>query len=159
MHEVYKQWCEKSKILPVQRKALSAVLHKQKLSIVRPGKISVMCVSLKEGICSAEEYNLLVTKTDEACEGKQKEIPRASEEPLVLTMDIQSLLTYPKLLVSIVSKQYYTQKLHLHKFTIYVSNNNDIRWYVWHEEDGKGAANEFTTCIIDCLKKNMHYRK
>jgi len=64
MHEVYKQWCEKSKVLAVRRQALSAVLHKQKLSILRPGKINVMCVSLKEGICSEEEYNLLVTKKD-----------------------------------------------------------------------------------------------
>jgi len=112
-----------------------------------------VCISLKVGICSEEEYNLLITKKYEAYEGKQKEIPKASEEPLVLTMDFQSLPTYPKLLVSIVSKQYYTQKLHLHKFTVYVSNNNDIRWYVWHEEDGKGAANEFTSCIIDCIKK------
>jgi len=29
--------------------------------------------------------------------------------------------------------------------TVYVSNNNDIRWYVWDEEDGRGAADEFTT--------------
>lgn len=44
MHEEYMQWCEESKVLAVQRKALSAVLHKQKLSILSPGKISVMCV-------------------------------------------------------------------------------------------------------------------
>jgi len=29
----------------------------------------------------------------------------------------------------------------------------------WHEEDGKGTANEFTTRIIDCIKKNMRYKK
>lgn len=159
MHEVYKQWCEKSKVLAVQRKALSTVLHKQKLSILRPENQCDVYVSLKEGNCSEEEYNVLVSKKDEACEAKQKEIPGASEEPLVLTMDFQSVLTFPKLLVSIVSKQYYTQKLQLHNFTVYVSNNIDIRWYIWHKEDGKGAANEFTTCVIDCIKKNMHYKK
>jgi hypothetical protein len=74
-------------------------------------------------------------------------------------MDFQSVLTYPKLSVFVVSKQYYTQKLQLHNFTVYVSNNNDICWYVWHEEDGKGTANEFTTRIIDCIKKNMRYKK
>lgn len=68
-----------------------------------------MCVSLKEGICSEEEYNLLIIKKYEACEAKQKEIPGASEDPLVVTMDFQNLLTYPKFLISIVSKQYYTQ--------------------------------------------------
>jgi len=48
MHEVYNQWCEKSKVLAVQRKTLSAVLPKQKLSILRPGKINVMCVFLEK---------------------------------------------------------------------------------------------------------------
>jgi hypothetical protein len=118
-----------------------------------------VCVSLKEGNCSKEEYNLLVTKKGEACEVKQKEIPGASEESLVLTVDFQSVLTYPKLLVSVVYKQYYTQKLQLHNFTVYVSNNNDICCCVWHEEDGEGAGNKFTTCIIDCIKKDMHYKK
>jgi len=118
-----------------------------------------VCVSLKEGNCSEEEYNLLITKKDEAYEAKQKEIPGASGEPLVLTMDFQSVLTYPKLLVSVVSKQYYTQKLQLHNFTVNVSNNNSMCWYVWHEKDGKGAANKFTTCVFDCIKKNMHYKK
>ena len=46
MHEEYMQWCEESKVPAVQRKALSAVLHKQKLLILSPGKISVMCVFL-----------------------------------------------------------------------------------------------------------------
>jgi len=118
-----------------------------------------VCVSLKEGNYSEEEYNLLITKKDEACEAKQKEIPGASEEPLVLTVDFESALTYQKLIVSLVSKQFYTQKLQLRNFTVYVSNNNDICWYVWHEEDGKGAAVKFTTCITDCIKKNMHYKK
>ena len=37
-------------------------------------------------------------------------------------------------------------------------NNNDILWYVGHEKDGKGATNKFATYIIDCVKKNMHYK-
>jgi len=47
-------WHEKNKVLAVQEKALSAMLHKQNLSILRPVKISVMCVSLKEGNYSEE---------------------------------------------------------------------------------------------------------
>jgi hypothetical protein len=74
---------------------------------------------------------------------------------MVVTMDFQSVVTCPKLLVP---KQCYTQKLQLHSFIVYVSNNKDI-FYVWHEEGGKIIAIECTTCIIDFIKKNMHYKK
>ena len=30
---------------------------------------------------------------------------------------------------------------------------------VWYEEDDKVAGNEFTTCIIDFMKKYTHYKK
>jgi len=88
-------------------------------------------------------------------EAKQNAISRASKEPLVVTMDVQSALICLKLLVS---KHCYTQKLQLLDFTIYASNNKDTHLYVWHEGDGKDMANEFTTCIVN-FNKNMHYKK
>lgn len=114
------------------------------------------CVSFKEGNCSEEEYNLHVTKKVEVREAKQNAISRASKETLVVTMDVQSALICPKLLLS---KHCYTQKLQLHDFIIYASNNKDTHMHVWHEGYGKDMANEFTTCIVNFNKKNTHYKK
>ena len=107
---------------------------------------------------SKEEYNLHITKKDEVCEAKQNAISRASKETLVITMDVQSALISPQLQVS---KHCYTKKFQLHDFTIYVSNSKDKHLYVWHEGDGKIMTNEFTTCIVNFIKKNthMHYNK
>jgi hypothetical protein len=103
-----------------------------------------------------EEYNLHITKKVEVREAKENAISRASKETLVITMDVQSALICPKLLVS---KHCYTQKLQLHDFTIYASNNKDTHLYVWHEGDGKDMANDFNTCTVNFNKKNMHYKK
>jgi hypothetical protein len=90
------------------------------------------------------------------CEAKQNAISRASKETLVVTIDVQSALICPKLLVT---KHCYTQKLQLHDFTIYASNNKDTHLYVRLEGNGKDKANEFTTCIVKFNKQNMHYKK
>ena len=89
-------------------------------------------------------------------EAKQNAISRASKETLVVIIDVQSAVICPKLLAS---KQCYNQKLQLHDFTIYATNNKGTCLYVWHEGDGKDMANEFTTCIVNFNKKNMHYKK
>lgn len=72
-------------------------------------------------------------------EAKQNAISRTSKETLVVTMDVQSGLICPELLVS---KHCYTQKLQLHDFTIYASNNKNTHLYVWNEGDGTDVANE-----------------
>jgi hypothetical protein len=57
----------------------------------------------QRGKCSEEEYNSHITKKNKAHEAKQKAISGASNVTLVVTMDVQSVLTCPK---SLVSKQY-----------------------------------------------------
>lgn len=49
----------------------------------------------------------------------------------------------------------YTQKLQIHNFTLYCSNDKDVHLYVWHEGDGGVTANEFSTCIIEFLRLKL----
>jgi hypothetical protein len=79
-----------------------------------------------------------------------------SSEVLVLTVDVQSVLLCPKILVSV---QYYKQKLQVHNQLIYVNNNKDVHLYVWHEGDGGVTANEFTSCLIHFIKTQLSYKK
>jgi hypothetical protein len=59
-HEVYKQWCEETKVPAVQRKAFSEVLHKNKISIFKPRKDQCdMCVSFKEA--NVQKKNIIHT--------------------------------------------------------------------------------------------------
>lgn len=157
MHQVYKEWCKETGNTFVERKKFCEVLENEKISIFKPRKDQCdTCVAYKEGNLSEDAYNFHIVKKDAARTAKENAISSASESTLVATMDLQSILVCPKLLVS---KQYYSQKLQVHNFSIYVSNTKDVHLYVWHEGDGKVSSNEFTTCIIDFIKKNLKYKK
>ncbi|KAJ8877375.1 hypothetical protein PR048_021829 [Dryococelus australis] len=53
-------------------------------------------------------------------------------------MDVQSVLTCPKLLVPV---QYYNQKQQVHNFSVCVSNNKDFHLYMWYDGEGKVTTN------------------
>ncbi|KAJ8893314.1 hypothetical protein PR048_005905 [Dryococelus australis] len=103
-------------------------------------------VSYKEGNLSEEDYRLHITKKEEAKIAKQNAISSASDDVLFVMMDGQCVLSCPKPLV---------RKLPVHNFSTYVSNNKDIHLYAWHEGEGKVMSNEFITCIVHFIKKNL----
>lgn len=158
MHRIYCDWCDKNNKAPVMRKKFCDFLKDQKISIFKPRKDQCdVCVAHKEGNLKDEEYQLHVTKKDEARAAKERACSMMSPEVLVITMDMQSVLLCPKLLVS---EQYYKTKLAIHNFTIYIKNTRDAHLYVWHEGDGGVTANNITSCIIQFLKDHcMSYKK
>lgn len=158
MHRIYIEWCKGQKETAVMRKKFCEVLQEQNISIFKPRKDQCdLCVGFKEGNVADEEYSTHIAKKDEAKAAKQTAIDQMSEETMVLTMDMQSVLLCPKLLVS---EQYYKTKLALHNFSFYVKNTKDVRLYVWHEGEGGVSANNITSCIIHFLKNNcLSYKK
>lgn len=157
MHEMYKEWCLENHKTHVERKAFMLVLNQENISIYHPRKDQCdICFEFSAGNISQEEYEIHKTKKDEAREAKQLAIKQCSEDTLVFTMDVQSILLCPKLLIS---KQYYKQKLQMHNFTIYVNNNRDVHCYVWHEGDGMVTSNEFTSCILHFLNQSKNFKK
>ena len=124
MHQIYKEWCGETGSESVERKTFCEILESQKISIHKPRKDQCdSCIAFKEGNLKEEDYNMHVQKKNDARKAKEDAISSASDSVLVATMDVQSVLLCPKL---IVSKQYYSQKLQIHNFTIYVCNTKDV---------------------------------
>jgi len=94
------------------------------------------------------EYNEHMERNNSAREEKNKHKSTVSNNKVVITMDLESVLLCPK---TEASAMFYKQKLQLHNFTVYKLNDHDVTLYVWNESDGNVTANEFTTCIINYI--------
>lgn len=158
MFSVYTQWCSENNVNGVKRTKFFKILENQKISIFKPRKDRCdICVAYEEGNINKEQFNLHITKKNEAKDAKVNAIRNISSKNLVITMDMQSVLQCPKLNVS---EQYYKSKLLIHNFTIYVKNDKRVYMYVWHEGEGGVTANNITSCIIDFLNQHcLNYEK
>nr|CAI5836599.1 unnamed protein product [Callosobruchus analis] len=153
MYRVYKTWCTENGKEATHLKAFKCILRDEKVSIHKPRKDQCdTCVGFKCGNISEVEYNDHREKEKAGRERKAFLKTSANEENLVLTMDLQSVLTCPRLLAS---KIHYKLKLQLHNFTIYVLNDKKVALYVWHEANGGVSSNEFTSCVIDYLLSKL----
>lgn len=159
MFKVYQKWCNRHGKAAAKRKLFISVLKCEKISIFKPRKDQCdTCTAFKEGNIEAEVYEEHNQKKEEAYRAKEQAKSLCSQEVLVVTMDVQSVLLCPKMKVSV---QYYKQKLQIHNFTLYINNDREVHLYVWHEGDGGVTANEFTTCLVDFIssKVNEGYKK
>jgi len=94
------------------------------------------------------EFNEHIERKNSAREEKNKHKSIVSNNNVVITMDLESVLLCPK---TEASAMFYKQKLQLHNFRIYKLNDHDVTLYVWNESDGNVTTNEFTTCIINYI--------
>lgn len=69
---------------------------------------------------------------------------------LLFEMDVQSVLTAPRIQVS---ASYYKMKLTVHNFTFFnmISGKGDC--YIWHEAAGGVTSNEFTSIVVDYINR------
>lgn len=151
MFKIYKEWCREKDKIPDNLKLFKSVLKLEKISVHKPRKDQCdTCVGFKVGTVSQNEYDQHRNKEKAGRVAKQKMKERTKEHPdtLVVTLDLQSVLTCPKVLAS---QSYYKMKLQLHNFTIYALNDKNVSLYVWHEASGGVTCNEFTSCLIDYL--------
>lgn len=149
MIKVYQEWCGSKNITPASltlfRKTLN--LNNIKIHQLRKDQCDI-CIGYKMGTIPEDEYNDHVERKNSAREEKNKHKLTASNNKVVITMDLESVLLCPK---TEASTMFYKQKLQIHNFTIYKLNDNDVTLYVWNETDGNVTANEFTTCIVDYI--------
>jgi len=158
MHEIYCEHVSKTTDeKPVSRQVFVEILRENKIDIHQPRKDQCdTCTSFKVGTLSKEEYSVHIQKKDEARDAKNDAKKSASEEKVVLTMDLQSVLIAPKIEAS---SAYYKMKLQIHNFTIYRLNDKAVSLYVWHEGNGGVTCNEFTSCIVDYISKCCEQHK
>ncbi|GLV33375.1 hypothetical protein CBL_20118, partial [Carabus blaptoides fortunei] len=133
------------------------ILNEENIAIHKPRKDQCdTCCSWETHNISEEEYSEYIEKKKEAEAAKKLAKDTASDEKLVVTMDLQSVLLAPKLEASAI---YYKQKLQIHNFTVYALNDKKVDLYVWHEANGNVTANEFTTCIVDYIKMSIENKQ
>lgn len=154
MYKIFKTWCLENEKTATHIKAFREILREKKISIHKPRKDQCdTCVGFKCGTVSEEVYSAHREKEQAGRIAKANMKATASEQnKLVITMDLQSVLTCPKLLAS---QSYYKLKLQMHNFTIYALNNKKVALYVWHEANGGVTSNEFTSCLIHYLSSTL----
>uniref|UniRef100_A0A6P7FW91 Uncharacterized protein LOC114333396 n=1 Tax=Diabrotica virgifera virgifera TaxID=50390 RepID=A0A6P7FW91_DIAVI len=121
MHRIYLIWYQDNKKPKASKRVFYMVLESEKVSIFKPRKYQCdVCVSYKEGHTSEEDYKLHILKKNKAMSAKSDALSlTVFSDVLVITMDVQSGILCPKILVSV---QYYKQKLQQHNFSIYLNN-------------------------------------
>jgi len=118
-------------------------LEENNISLFKPKKDACdLCTAFDTGNISIEEKEL-----HEAREEKETDKESVNE---VFTMDLQSVLLFPK---SNVSSQYYKIKLIVYNFTIYDLKRKKGYCFLWNEAEGGLTSNEFSTIIIHFLQK------
>lgn len=153
MYNIFVKWCSENNEKSTHLKEFKLVLTEKKISIHKPRKDQCdTCVGFKLGTVTTDAYNAHRQKQEAGRSAKAKMKELASESTLVVTMDLQSVLTCPKLLAS---ESYYKLKLQVHNFTIYALNNKKVTLYVWHEATGGVSSNEFASCVIDYLSEEV----
>lgn len=151
LFQVYEEFCKQHNQKPISRTLFRKLLKEENIAIHQPRKDQCdFCCMRKLGNLSEDIYNDHIIKKNEAHKAKLEAKESANDKKLVITMDLQSVLLAPKLEASAV---YYKQKLQIHNFTVYSLNNADVDLYVWHECNGGVTSNEFTSCIVDFIKK------
>lgn len=157
MYRVYSDWCTQNEKPKAGLCKFRAILDKEKIAIHSPRKDQCdTCVGHSLGFVDEAEYKIHVERKDAAREKKKKLTESASNDRLVITMDVQSVLLAPK---TLASAMYYKQKLEIHNFSIYQMNDRDVHLYVWDESEGGVSSSEFVSCLVDYIGKNKHYKE
>lgn len=150
MYKIFKDWCDQNNKKPLHLKLFKTILNDFKIGIHKPRKDQCdVCYAFKvKNICQ-DVYDAHILRKNEARLAKTNMKASANNQRLIVTIDLQSILTCPKLLAS---QSYYKLKLQVHNFTIYSLNDRKVTLYVWHEANGGVTCNEFTSCLIDYLQ-------
>lgn len=152
LYDLLRSFCEENNLQLPSRPILITEFKEQNLGFYQPKKDQCdTCCSFKTQNISEEDYAKHVAKKNRARSEKEKDKVTAQKDKTVSawTMDLQALLLCPRLQASAL---YYKTKLSVHNFTLYNLTTKKVLCYVWDESHGHVTANEFVSCIIDCLE-------
>uniref|UniRef100_A0A6P7GCT5 Uncharacterized protein LOC114328346 n=2 Tax=Diabrotica virgifera virgifera TaxID=50390 RepID=A0A6P7GCT5_DIAVI len=155
LYKFYTNECVAAKIAKLNNTTFRQELDKQRIALFKPKKDQCdTCTGYSVGKINDEQFQQHLEKKNLARAEKEKLKEEASKDnsKLVLTMDAQAILTAPRLQVSAA---YYKMKLNVHNYSFYNLSTGKGHCYVWHEGSGGVEANEFTSIIIDYIKRNL----
>ena len=153
LYRVYTQWCLDNQKTQASRWLLMNVFSEMNIAFFQPKKDQCdVCCSYETQNISEEEYQAHVHKKEQAQAEKSKDKENVVENATVVAMDVQAVLTVPRILASAV---YYRTKLSCHNFTVFNVHTKDTICYFWHEAQGRLTANSFASCIYDYLENEI----
>lgn len=88
MYQSYKSWCSYNGATTIQRKKFCKILEGYK--ILTTQNLCDTCVAYKEGNLSEEEYQIHLSKKNEARDANKLAIASCSDQHLVVTMDFRA---------------------------------------------------------------------
>ena len=152
LYDLFISWCEEQSVEIPSRWLLMQVFNELNLAFYIPKKDQCdVCCAFKTKNITEEEYLLHQSKKEKARNEKEKDKAAASDQQVVLTMDMQAVLLAPKLNASAV---YYKTKLCCHNFTLYNLKSRDVMCFFWHEGQGGLTGDVFATCVYNHLLQN-----
>lgn len=151
LHAVYCRAAAEKNVTPLSRQVFADDFKRLNLGIYHTKKDQCnICCAFKAGNLPDEEWQHHLLQKEEAQTEKLSDQSKASNKIMVLCMDLQALLSCPKLKAS-NNTLYYKTKLEVHNFTVYNMLTHSATCYVWHEGEGSLSASEFASCIVDYL--------
>jgi hypothetical protein len=150
MYLAYCDYAKEHSTDSICRQLFSDILEEKKISIHKPRKDQCdVCCGYTAGSVNTADYEEHMLKAREAEMAKAEAKENCSPTNIVITVDVQSVLMCPRLLVSTA---YYKKKLQVHNYTIFRLNDKEVSLYVWDESSGGVTCNEFTSCLIDYIE-------
>ncbi|RXN16693.1 interferon-inducible GTPase 5-like protein [Labeo rohita] len=149
LYAVYCRAAAEKNATPLSRQVFTDEFKRLNLGLYHPKKDQCnICCAFKTGNLPDDEWQHHLLQKEEARAEKLSDKNKASNNTMVLCMDLQALLLCPKLKASAL---YYKTKLAVHNFTVYNMLTHSATCYVWHEGEGSLSASEFASCIVDYL--------
>ena len=149
LYKLFQGYCSEHQAIAPGRNVLIREFKSQNMSFFQPRKDRCdTCISYECGNIDQDVYEKHIQRKNAA--RNQKSNDKSDDDPCheVWCMDVQAVLTCPKLNASAL---YYKTKLALHNFTMYNLKTAEVRCYVWNETEGDLSASSFATCIRHCL--------
>ena len=109
-----------------------------------------MCSSHACGHISDERHAAHIKRKTEAQNEKLHEKRLATDNSVVITLNLQVVLLAPRLFANV---SYFKTKLACHDVTLYSLGTKTAPCYLWHggQGDVTTTSNNFASCILDYL--------
>lgn len=155
LYRVYITYCKENDIKEVLGNGRFRMLFQEmNLGLFQPKKDQCdLCVSQKLNAVSLDIYEKHIAQKDRArAEKVQDKVEALNGKFTLLTADVQSIQLVP---FTPASSIYFKQKLVCRNYTICNLVTKKVVCYVWHECNGGSEANNFASCLLDFLDKEL----
>ena len=149
LYKLFQDYLKENNCETIGKSILSREFRRQNIAFFQPKKDQCdRCISYESGHVTEDDHYYHIQRKECARQEKQRDKDDPDATHVVLTMDVQAVLTVPRLNASAL---YYKTKLACHNFTFYDVKSKDVTCYFWHEGEGDLSSNSFVSCVRDYI--------